>query len=301
MEKTEKKKKSKGIRANGLVFEIIAITVLGLYSFTLLFALGWGIIISLKDIIDFTLNPLGFPAELRFENYLNAFKELKVEVAWGEGRRTIEFLELLFNSILYVVGCTLISTYTHLTCAYVSAKYPRWITKLMHTIVVVVIAFPMVGSLSSGLVLLKATGVYNNRLMYFLYCGGFTGTNFLIYYSAFKGVSSTYAEAAKIDGAGHYTIMFKIMIPMVKNLLTGMMLLAVIGYWNDWYTAMVYLPSYPNISYALYKFQFNTNNSVSSVPVQTAGCMLVMLPTLLIFLVFRNKFIGNISYGGLKG
>lgn len=289
------------IRSNDIIFEIISVAILGVYCITLLFTLGWGVVISLQNIIDFTLNPFSLPSKPEFSNYLNALKEMSVEIASGAGRREVEFLELFINSLVYVAGCSIISTYTHVSCAYVAAKYPRFITKLMHTIVVVVISFPMVGSLSSGLVLLKSTGVYNNLIMYFLYCGGFTGTNFLIFYSAFKGVSSTYAEAAQLDGAGHYTIFWKIMVPMIKNIIIGMMLLGIIGYWNDWYTPMVYLPSYPTISYALYKFQFKTSNSVSSIPAQTAGCILVALPTLILFIIFRNKFIGNISIGGLKG
>lgn len=300
MEKTLKKHK-KGIRQNGLGFEIISVTILGLYCFSLLFALGWGVSISLKDIIDFTLDPMGLPSSLRFQNYVNAFKELNTEVAWGNGRRTVEFLELLFNSLLFVICTTSISTFTHLSCAYVAAKYPRRVTKLMHGIVVFLLSFPLISSLGSGLTLLKATGIYNNRLLYFLYCGNFLGTQFLIFYSAFKGVSSTYMEAAKLDGAGDSTIMFTIMIPMIKNLVLGLMLSGFIGQWQDWFTPMVYLPSYPTISYALYQFQFNTNNSVSSVPVQTAGCVIVAIPTLILFIIFRNKFIGNISFGGLKG
>ena len=294
-------KKKKGIRQNGLVFEIVSVTILGIYCFSLLFTLGWGLSISLKDIIDFTLDPMGLPTSLRFSNYVNAFKELNTEVAWGDGRRSVEFLELLFNSLVFVIGTTCVSTFSHMTCAYVAAKYPRRITKLMHGIVVFLLAFPLISSIGAGLTLLKTTGIYNNRIPYILYCANFLGTSFLIYYSAFKGVSNTYMEAAKLDGAGDVTIMFTIMVPMIKNLLLGLMLSGFIGQWQDWFTPMVYLPSYPTISYALYQFQFNTNNSVSSVPVQTAGCIIVAIPTLILFIIFRNKFIGNISFGGLKG
>lgn len=296
-----KKTKNKSIRTHGKVFGIISVTILGLYSFTMLFALYLAISNSLKGIVDFTLNPLGLPSRLRLDNYKNAFNQLGLDVASGAGRRTIGFFELFFNSLLYVFGCTVVGIYTHFTCAYVAAKHRNIVTKMMHWIVVFLISFPQVGSLASSMVIMKTTGVYNNRLLYFLYCGGFTGSNFLIFYAASKGIDNAFLEAAKLDGAGYYRIQFTIVMPMVKNLLLGMALLQIISLWNTWQTPMLYLPSYPTISYALYRFQFNTNNSVSQIPAQMAGCVLVMLPTLILFVIFKDKFIGNITLGGLKG
>jgi ABC-type glycerol-3-phosphate transport system permease component len=159
----------------------------------------------------------------------------------------------------------------------------------------------MVGDLSSTMVLFQRTGIYDNRLLYILYCGGFTGTNFLIFYATAKGIDEAYLEAARLDGASNYRILFSIVFPMAKPVITGMALLSVIGLWNDWNTPMMWLPSFPTISYALYRFQFNTGNTVSQIPARLAGCVIVMLPTLSIFLIFKNKFIGNIAIGGLKG
>ena len=295
-------KERKKQKHNNVVFEIISVTVLGIYAFSLLFMLAWALVTSVKNIIDFTLEPMAFfVKDIRLINYVSAFREMHVKISTVGGDRTVEFVELLFNSLFYVAGCCIVSTYTHVTCAYVAAKYPRFITKLMYSIVLFLMSFTMLSNLSSEIVLLKGTYIYNNRILYFLYCGGFTGSNYLIFYSAFKGVSSTYSEAARMDGAGHYRIMFTIMMPMIKSVITGMMLLQIIGLWNDWYVPMVWLPSYPTISYALYRFQFNTENSVSSVPVQVAGSIVVALPTLAIFIAFKNKFIGNIAIGGLKG
>lgn len=295
------RKKISKLKKNPLILQIIGMTIIGFHAFTIMGALAITVFNSLKSIINITMDPLGFPTKLRFDNYVNAFRQLYVTVSTSSGRRPIYFVELLFNSLVYVIGATLIGEYTHFTCAYVAAKYPNAVTKAMHWIVIFLISFPTVGSLASLSITLQETGIYNNRLLYLLYCGGFTGTDFLIYYSTAKGIDNGYIDAARLDGAGYYRILFQISMPLIKPFLLGMILRNLVGLWNDWFTPMMWLPSYPTISYALYKFQFNTDNSVSQVPAQMAGAILVALPTIALFIAFKNKFIGNVSFGGLKG
>ena len=296
-----KKIRNKKIRKNDLGFEIIATTVLVLYCATLLGMLFWGFIVSISDIISFTLNPIGFPEQVRLENYIYAIQELKVEVTTNQGVVEFGFFGLLGNSFIYMIGPPIVSIFSTAMCAYVACFYPCSVTKFMHNLVIVLAVLPLMSSAGAGLYLKKIFGVYDNMFMSIITSAGFTGFNFLYYYSAFKGVSNSYMEAATLDGAGHFTIMIRINFPMVKNLTMGLLLMAFIGQWGDWMTPMLFLPSYPTIAYALYCFQFSTVNSVSSVTVQTAGTILVALPTLILFIVFRNKFVGNISLGGLKG
>ncbi len=289
------------IHRNSIFFEVLMVVFLTLVSATFLFATYMAINTSLKGIINYTMDPIGIPTKLRFDNYENAFKQLYVSISTSTGNRVVEFTELFFNSLIFMFGCGVVGLYAQFTCAYITAKYPCFVTKLMMWIVVFVISFPAVGSVSSTMTIYKLTGIYDNRLPYILAGATFTGTGFLIYVSACRGIDNAYLEAARLDGAGHYRILFTIVFPMVRPLLLGMLLLDVIALWNDWSTPMMYLPSYPTISYALYRFQFNTDNSVSQIPAQMAGCVLVMLPTLTLFLIFKDKFIGNISFGGLKG
>ena len=294
-------KRVKNLNRNPLLFEIIALVFIGLLCLSLIFATYMVIITSLKGIVDYTINPIGIPKKLRFDNYANAMEQLYVRIPTETGTRNVEFLELFINSLIFMFGCGFVQLYAQFTCAYVATKYPCFITNLMTWIVVFVISFPIVGSTASSMVLYRTVGIYNNRIFYILCGATFTGTGFLIYRSACKGIDDAYLDAARLDGAGHYRVMFTIVVPMVKPLLIGMFLIDVLALWKDWSTPMIWLPKYPTIAYALYRFQFSTENSVSQVPAQMAGCVLVMLPNLILFLLFKDKFIGNISFGGLKG
>ena len=77
--------------------------------------------------------------------------------------------------------------------------------------------------------------------------------------------------------------------------------MTLIGIWNDWQTSMIYLPSFPMAAYGLYAFQFSNVNAVSGTNYLMAACALVVLPILLLFIAFRNKLMGAVAVGGLKG
>ena len=74
-----------------------------------------------------------------------------------------------------------------------------------------------------------------------------------LYISAcFRGISDTYAEAARMDGAGHYTIMFKIMLPLAKGIIIAMAVMQAISIWNDSQTALLFLPDMPTLATGTY-------------------------------------------------
>ena len=60
------------------------------------------------------------------------------------------------------------------------------------------------------------------------------------------------------------------------------------------------MPSYPTLAMGLYDFTFSTNSVLGSVPIKMAGNFLIFIPILIVFLIFRNKLLGNISMGGIK-
>ena len=116
----------------------------------------------------------------------------------------------------------------------------------------------------------------------------------------FRGIPKDFADAAYIDGASEWQVLFRIMMPMARNTLFTVILLNFIGYWNDYQTPLLYIPSYPTMAYGLYLFSNDTTNALSTVPMKITGCMIMMLPILVLFLFFHKRLIGNLSMGGLK-
>ena len=280
-----------------ILLVIYAICILGLFY--------WGVITSLKTRDDFRYNKMfSFPKMgFAFENYVNSLKHLKVQIDTADGgSRYVYFPELFGNSLIYSLGCTLIQNSVSCVVAYLCSKYSHHkFTKVLYGIVIVTMILPIAGSLASEINMSKNLHLYDTFYGIFIMRANFLGTNFLIFYAAFKMIPWDYAEAAQIDGANHFQIMLKIMFPLIVPTFMITCLLSFIGYWNDYYIPMIYLPSKPTIAYALYCFQSTSVTSVSNVPAKMAGSLIVFIPVFILFLIFKKKLIGNLTVGGLKG
>ncbi len=289
-------------RDSASIYGIIGTAILGLYSLTLLFCVGWALMSSLKGPFDFFDYPFGWPKEFRFSNYSLAFEAIGYPISTEYGYKTVYLPEMFFWTFIFAIGSTFINGFTRCCCAYVSAKFSRYkLPRLMYSVVIIVMIMPIVGNLAGSIKLAKTIGYYDNLFMHFVTCMGFTGSDFLIYYAAFKGISWEYAEAAYMDGASHYDILLRIMLPMVKTTMLALMILQFKAFWNDYSYTMIYLPSTPHVALGLYKMQFDNSSLASEIPVQLTGCVLVTMPILIIYIIFRDKIIGNVSLGGLKG
>ena len=126
---------------------------------------------------------------------------------------------------------------------------------------------------------------------------------YLVFYSAFKAIPKDYAESALLDGANHLMVFMRIMLPLVMTLVGAIFLLFFIQYWNDYQYPMIFLPSMPTASYALYLF-INVGGGdgivAGNTPLRIAAGFLVFIPILVIFVIFRNKIMGNLQEGGIK-
>ncbi len=284
------------------IFALVLMIILCLYSVLLLVMFGWSVITSFKDTFDYILNPFGLPEKWCFENYTKIFDTIRVSVKNSSGNmRWVYMGEMFFNSIVYSFGCTVVGTMTPCIVAYLTAKYKFRLNKIIHTIVIVAMILPIVGSLPSELELIKKIGLYNHMWGMFILKANFLGMYFLVFYGTFKSLSWEYGEAAFVDGASHFTVMVRIMIPLVKSTIFAVGLLMFIGFWNDYQTPMLYIPSTPTVAYGLFQFSNIGEAGTSSVPVILAGSIVVMIPMIAIFIIFKDKFIGNLTVGGIKG
>ena len=281
-------------------FAMSATIIMAIYSFTLIFPLLWAIMSSLKGANDFVLRPFELPTRWRWEHYVDAFTKLSVKIEMGNTSRRVYLAEMFAYSLYISVVFAFVAEFTRAACGYCCAKFRNHREmRFMHSMVVVLLVISLPSSLAAAIVMRQTYGIYDSLIGETLIQIGFTGTNFLFYYAAFKGVSTGYMEAARIDGAGEYQIFFRIMLPLIKGTFLALYVLDFIGIWNNYTISLEYLPSYPVVAYGLYVFR--SSSAATNVPLQLAGCSLVILPTLALFLIFKDKLIGSLSIGGLKG
>ena len=296
--------KSGKIRTRFTPTTIILMSVLILYSVSLLLPILWGLSTSLKTDLDFYLNPFWLPDgwfwNWQWSNYSYAFMNFVVKVEAGAGFRIIYMEEMFLYTILYALGCAFFQSFVCCVVAYMVVKFDYFFSKVIYTVVIVAMILPIVCSLPSEIQMSRALGFFDTIWGMWIMKSHFLGMYFLVFHAMFRGIPKEFADAARVDGAGNFQVLFSIMMPLVRNTLFTVILLNFIGYWNDYQVPLIYLPSYPTIAYGLYLFNFSTINSLSTIPMKITGCMIMMLPILIVFLIFRNRLIGNISIGGLK-
>lgn len=294
-------KKNNRISRRMDAFQIILYVIVAVYCLSMVYVLLFGFINSLKDATDFEwLNPFGFPHKefgWKFDNYSKVLKEFKVS-SMSMGGEEVGFMGMFVNSLLYAVFMSLFSMATQIMVAYAIAKYDFRLKPLLYGVAVIVMLLPIIGSLASEVQMADTFNFRNNLLGICLMKCKYAGLYFLVFYATFRSVSWTYAEAAQIDGAGHLKIFIEIMLPLIKSTVFAVFILLFIEFWNDYYTPMIFLPQSPTMSYGLFVFQ--TDNRASQ-PIQLAACLLTCLPILVLFVVFKNKIMGNVTMGGLKG
>lgn len=296
MEKAEKKTKmSRKMDA----FEIVLYVIVTIYCLSMIYVLLFGLINSLKDATDYEWNnPFGLPSKefgWNFDNYAKVLTEFKVFTLGGN---EVYLMQMFFNSLFYAVFMSLFCMATQIITAYAIAKYDFRFKSVLYGVAVVVMLLPIIGSLASEVQMAEAFNFRNNLIGVCIMKCKYPGLYFLVFYATFKGLSWTYAEAAQIDGAGHFKIFIEIMLPLIRSTVFAVFILLFIEYWNDYYTPMVFLPESPTMSYGLFLFQ--TDNKAST-PVQLASCLMACLPILVVFVAFKDKIMSNVTMGGIKG
>lgn len=283
------------------VYEIAVFIFLIIYTASMGFIIYWGLTTSLKTKMELRNNLIGIPTSWQFSNYITAFKELYVPIATTQGIAKVYFPKLLVNSLIISVSSSLIGPVVPMIAAYACAYFKRFkFNAVMLNIVLGTMIIPIYGNLASSLALNKALGLYDNIWGVWIRRMGFTGIGFFVFRAIFLAIPSSYSEAAKLDGAGNFTIMLKIMIPQALGTYFTYVLLGFVGTWGDYTTPLVWIPSMPTLAYGLYRFSSSTNNSINNIPLRVTGCMITMIPVLVIYAFASNKVNMNLSIGGTK-
>ncbi len=265
-----------------LFFTVLALSYL--YIFFFCFTSG------LKTHDEITLDPFGLPANPRFMNYIDVFTLLTVE---GVG-----FFEMILNSLYFSVVGYLLTCMLTCMLAYVTNKYKFPGARWYFLIVTFTTILPIYGNGGSMYRLLYQLNFINSPLYILMYCGGIN-VYYLYFYATFSSLSWSYAEAAQIDGANEFTIFFRVMFPQVINLFGALFLIGWVADWNNYSTALVYLPKMPTLAAGIYIFELNIERTPQQ-HILYAAYFISALPALILFIFFNKTLMSNVSLGGIK-
>lgn len=290
-------------------FTTILFVCLFLYAASMVILLAWALFTALKSNMEFLENKLWLPqgniATWEWSNFQRVFKELYVPVSYKSGQYAgitvrINLMGLVTYSVLYAAGSAFVGVLAKCVTAYVVSRFDFRIGKVIYGAVIVTMMLPIVGSAPSEMAITQALGIYDTFIGAWIQKASFIGLYFLIFFDSFRFIPKDYVEAATLDGAGEFTIFFKIMLPLVKNTFIMIFLLLFIEYWNDYQTPLLYLPTHPTVMYATQQLTKRQETGFEE-PMRMACCIVVVIPIILLFSIFSNKIMGDLTVGGVKG
>lgn len=276
--------------AERIVFAVTFI-IFFLYALSLLYVFYWAFIASLKEILEYFESPFAMPKKWLFSNFATAMKELSIN--------DTSFFTMTFNSIWFSVGSTIAGMAVSTLTAYVVSKYKFPGREFLYALAVFIMIVPIYGTLPATYRLYNKYNLTNSPMLLITKTVGI-GFNFILLHGYFKNLSWSYAEAAFIDGAGHFKVFLSVMAPQVMPAVGSLSLLMFIGAWNDYMTPMLYLDKMSTLASGLFTYQ-EIAMRMGNIPIYFAGVLLSMLPILILYTIFHKVIMENTSAGGLKG
>ena len=313
------KKRSKKIDLN--LYAIIIGTLLLLYVISVIAPLLWGIMTSLKHRVDFSApgTVLKLPNleiwELYggniFTNYASLISDLKIKVSKTfyaglnlqksvSNSANVTLVGFTLNTVLYAGGTALLGAFAPCIMGYLCAKFKYKFSGFIYGFVLFVMVMPIVGNTTAVITLMRRLSMYDTIWGMWIKSFTFANSYFLIFFAFFTGVSDTYTEAAQLDGASHFRILWTIYIPLASKTITTVFLLLFVAHYNDYNTSLLFIPTHPTLAYAVWFFSRGMGGGSENPPFNFAASMSLALPMVLLFIVFKKKLMGNISLGGIK-
>ena len=215
-------------------------------------------------------------------------------------------------TVILTVICTFVSLAMTTLCAYPLIFENLKGRKVINVLITITMFFNA-GAIPNYLLLQKLHLLDNPLVLIIPSC--LSVYNMIIMRSFFYGIPDSIREAAQIDGASHFSILWKIYIPLSKPVFATLALFYAVGRWNGYSDALMYLSIKKQEFYPLQLFLYNILHSVNSVDVATqegfsspglseslkaAIVMFSTVPILCIYPWLQKYFIHGVTLGGVK-
>ena len=259
-----------------------------------LYPFFWAFNNSLKTVDEYYASTSAITTSWTFTNYVVMIDMFKVgNIGMGT---------MLFNAIWQTFLYLFVNLMSSAFVAYALAKFRFPGSEFLWGFLIFIQIIPIFGTGASSYKLFYELNMVNNPwLIWIGWSGGFDYSAFILY-GTFRGIDGAYSESAKLDGANNWQIFMKLIFPMAFPAMLALMVTNFVGRWNDYTTAQIYLPDYPNLAYGVFAYkkssQYDPNGSITAY---LAATLVTALPGVIIYTAFQNTIMKNIVVGGLKG
>ncbi len=297
-----KKSRNKNkIHIGSRAFDVFLVIFMLLLSIVFLYPFLNVLATSLSSNKMITMGQVTFyPREMMFEGYRMLLKDENIFGAY-------------WNTIVIAVGTAVFSLTLTSLLAYTMMIREVVFRKPLAIFLLVTMFFS--GGTVPTYLLIQNLGLYDSWWALIL-PNAVSAYNVFVYRSFYQGISTELREAARIDGAGELTILTRIYVPLAKALYATFGLMAVVGVWNSYYEALLYIkePGRQPIQMLLRKIVFTqntanmtnaqvmiSNGDLNPLNVQYACIIATIGPILLVYPFIQKYFAQGMQVGAVKG
>ena len=242
-----------------------------------------------RDIIKSPFSWLYTVKGLSFDNFVAAFTQM-------------DFLRAIKNSLIITVSATLVVTILAAMLAYYIVRNNNWISKLTFALMVASMIIPFQAIMIPLVSIYGGTlNLLNHRLtLIFMHVGFSMSMTVFMYHGFIRGsVPIALEEAAYLDGCTHTQTFFKIILPLLKPIMSTTIILNALAFWNDFLLPSLVLTDKKLLTLPLSTYSFYGTYSADYGTIM-AGLLLCVIPILILYVVLQKQIINGVVTGAVK-
>ena len=292
---------TKNSTASSKVAKVFIYLILGLLAVTIIVPVAWVFVASIKENSEFYGSPWALPKGFHFQNFTDAWE-------------TANMGSYMLNSVFVTVLGILLLIVIALPAAYVLSRFKFKSQKIWNVMFmaglfinvnyIVVPIFLMLNNADGKLRQWFGEPFFLNNLFILALVYASTALPFTIYLLSgyFKSLAKDYEEAAYVDGAGYWRTMIQVIMPMAKPSIVTVILFNFLAFWNEYIISMTLLtrPEIKTLPVGLMNLMAAQKSAVQYGQMY-AGLVIVMIPTLILYICVQKKLTQGMTLGGLKG
>lgn len=273
--------------ANALAFIGLAIIFIA-YMFPFIMV----VINSLKQKRDIIKSPFSWLFTIKglsFDNFVKAFTQM-------------DFLNAFKNSLIVTVSATVLVTLLAAMLAYYIVRHNNTISKITFALMVASMIIPFQAIMIPLVSIYGGTlNILNHRItLIFMHTGFSMAMSVFMFHGFIKGnVPIALEEAAYIDGCTHSQTFFKIVLPLLKPIISTMVILNSMAFWNDFLLPSLVLTDKKLLTLPLSTYSFYGTYSADYGTIM-AGLLLCVIPILILYIILQKQIIGGVVAGAVK-
>ena len=287
------------------LFKIFIYVCLLIFAVSIIIPVAWVFMASIKENKEFYGNPWALPAGVYLKNFADAWTAANMG-------------DYLLNSVITTSLALALLLVISLPCSYILARMDFKGKKVLKSfmkaglfinlsyivIPIYLMLRSMNRSINNGILSFMPEGFFTNNKFILALIYAATAVPFTVYLltNFFSSISKSYEEAAYIDGAGYFRTMIDVIVPMAKPAVITVILFNFLAFWNEYILALTIMtdPAQRTLPVGLINLQQAARGAANYGRLY-AGLVLVMLPTLILYILVQKQLTEGMMVGGDKG